>query len=327
MSPQRRILVTGGSGFIGTNLVEALLAHGDAVLSIDIRPPQNPDHVKTYRSVDLLDADGLLREVDVFQPSSIVHLGARTDLEGTKMDEYSANTAGTENLIRAAASATSVEYVVFASSRLVCEIGYTPTHEEDVCPSTAYGESKAACERIVRDANNVNFAWTIVRPTSIWGPWFGEPYSVFFEAVASGRYAHPRGRRIRKSFGYVGNTVHQLIGLIEQGADTLNHRTIYLGDDPPIEVLDWARMVAQATGGRSPREVPVPILRAAAIGGDIYERLTGRHAALTTFRLKNLMTEMIYDLGPIRQISANSPHSVGNGVETTVSWISRQSSS
>jgi hypothetical protein len=50
----------------------------------------------------------------------------------------------------------------------------------------------------------------MVRPTSIWGPWFEIPYRTFFDATARGRYLHPRGRKVRKSFGYVGNTVYQL---------------------------------------------------------------------------------------------------------------------
>ena len=166
------------------------------------------------------------------------HLAARTDLGGATLADYAANTRGVENLIDAASSSATIRRVMFASSRLVCKIGYQPAADDDYCPSTVYGESKAIGERVVRArAASAAWDWIIVRPTSIWGPWFGVPYRVFFDAVARGRYVHPRGRRIAKSFGYVGNTVHQLLALASAPSADLHARTLYLADYPPIDVL------------------------------------------------------------------------------------------
>lgn len=321
LNAKNRILVTGGSGFIGTNLVNRLLERGEVVLSIDVKSPRILGHEDHFVNVDLLDAEALTAVVAEFKPSAVVHLGARTDLDGRTSTDYVVNTAGTQNLIHAAHAAGAVEFVAFASSRLVCDIGYQPKGDEDYMPSTAYGQSKAEGERIVRRECGNEFSWTIFRPTSIWGPWFGVPYSIFFETVAAGRYTHPRGRRIRKSFGYVGNSVHQLIRLIDDTDRQLNGQTIYLGDDPPIEVLSWAQAVAEATGARPPRQLPVAFLRGAAAIGDLLEVLTGRKAPLTSFRLKNLLTEMLYDLGPINRIAGPAPIQMEEAIAATVEWM------
>ena len=180
-----------------------------------------------------------------------------------------------------------VARTVVASSRLVCRLGYEPRSDEDYCPTTAYGASKVETERIVRATTDL--PWVLVRPTSIWGPWFGVPYRDFFLNVARGRYVHPAGRRIEKSFGYVGNTTWQLHRLMTAHPADVLGRTFYLGDDPPIEVLDLARRISATLGRRAPRTVPLPLLRSAAIAGDVAER-AGVRAPLTSFRLDNLLT-------------------------------------
>lgn len=316
----RRILVTGGSGFIGTNLVDSYVARGTAVLNLDCAFPRNHAHVSNWRQVDLLDEEGLASAVEEFSPTELVHLAARTDLRGTSINDYAANVRGVENLIGALRRAPRLRRVLFASSRLVCRIGYQPTSDTDYCPTTAYGASKAEGERIVRSAG-IDASWTIVRLTSIWGPWFETPYRDFFLAIARGRYVHPRGRRVYKSFGFVGNTVHQLDRLLETTA--FPRETIYVGDYPPIEISAWASLIRHRMSAPSLREVPLPLLHAAALLGDGLQKV-GRPAPLTRFRLANMLTDMIYDLAPIQQIAGELPFSAEEGVDMTVAWLREQ---
>ena len=122
-------------------------------------------------------------------------MAARTDLDGSSIDDYSANTDGCRAVIEAAARHPQIQRVIFASSMLVCALGYSPKHDSDYCPTTRYGESKVLGERYVREMAADHFPWTIVRPTSLWGPWFSVPYKKFFDAVARRMYLHPRGWR------------------------------------------------------------------------------------------------------------------------------------
>lgn len=317
-----KILVTGGSGFIGTNLIEHFLANGDEVLSIDNCLPRNLDHVNHWRSTDLLNAPDLRNVVHSFQPHVVLHMGARTDLDGASVDDYSANTIGVNNLISALANVESLQRVIFASSRLVCRIGYEPSSEFDYCPSTPYGESKVIGEKMVRAAAaRLPCPWLIVRPTSIWGPWFDVPYKTFFLTVARGRYVHPGSGRIFKSFGFVGNTIHQLQQLLNAPADSVSGKTMYLADYPPIDVAVMANAIQQSLGVTPIKTVSVGLLRPAARLGDCFKALGWRNPPLTSFRLDNLLTPMVHDLEPLRAIVGELPYSMEDGVRITADWL------
>src|SRR6266516_8060523 len=91
-----RVLITGGSGFIGTNAVEYFAARGSDVLNLDIRPPRNPAHRAVWRESDIQDHSALRTAVKAFDPHYVIHLAARTDLLETKdIRGYAANYEGT----------------------------------------------------------------------------------------------------------------------------------------------------------------------------------------------------------------------------------------
>jgi nucleoside-diphosphate-sugar epimerase len=152
MAESLRILITGGSGFIGINLVEHYRSRGVPVLNLDAKPPRNPAHTGLWQACDILDGPGLLAQATAFQPTHLFHLAARTDLNGASLADYAANTEGTSRTIEAVTALPGLRRVIFASSRMVCRIGYQPRHDQDYCPSTPYGESKVDTERRVRAA-------------------------------------------------------------------------------------------------------------------------------------------------------------------------------
>lgn len=317
-----RILVTGGSGFIGTNLVDAYRAAGVTVRNADVAPPRNVEDSDIWSRADITRIHELRDVFSDFRPTHVIHLAARTDLDGREVADYAANIAGVRNLLTVLAEAPDpVDRVVVASSRLVCRIGYQPRSDEDYCATTAYGASKVETERLVRGA--VDLPWVLVRPTSIWGPWFDVPYRDFFLSIARRRYVHPAGKRIYKSFGYVGNATWHLHRLITATAPQVVGRTFYLADDPPIEVRDFADRISTALGRQRTRDLPLPAMRVLARSGDMLER-AGRRAPLTSFRLANLLTPMVYDLAPLTAASGDPPFDLDTGVAMTVDWMRRE---
>lgn len=320
MTPDR-VLITGGSGFLGTNLVGYYRAQGAAVLNLDIAAPRNVEHDDVWRCVDILDRERLLDAVRKFRPTHVLHMAARTDLGGRSVTDYAANVQGVANVIDAVSAADSVRRVGFSSSMLVCALGYRPNGPDDYCPTTPYGMSKVEGERLVRRAVARDYGWVILRPTSIWGPWFGAPYRGFFEAVARRLYVHPRGRKTLRSYGFVGNAVHQIDGMLRAPEEQVDGKVFYVCDYEPLEIEEWGHEIAAVFGVRPPRRVPLALLEAAAWAGDIAKKCGASRVPLTRFRLRNLLTSAVFDQGAVRAVVGDCPYTRIEGVRETVRWM------
>ena len=317
-----RIFVTGGSGFIGTNLVQYLVDNGNHVVNYDIKEPRNIEHSTFWVGGDILDFEKLVEEVGKFNPEYFVHLAARTDLNGRNVVEYPANTEGVLNVVKAIRKCGFLKRVLFVSSRLVCKIGYLPQSDSDYCPSTFYGESKVVGEKIVREnASIIPCTWAILRPTSIWGPWFDTPYKEFFLSIVNSNYIHPRGLHIYKSFGYVGNSVFMIDKLLQCSRSLVHNKTLYLTDYPPIEVQKWANLIATKSGHPLPLEIPLYFLKLVAYAGNLMKFFGWRNPPLTKFRLNNLITNMVYETSNLENICGHLPYTLDDGVELTLEWL------
>ncbi len=320
-----RILVTGGSGFIGTNLIQHCSDGGHEVLNIDIRHPKHPAAPGLFVQADILDPRGLAETIRDFDPQYIVHLAARTDLDGTSDRDYPANIEGVSNMVASAKLAPRLKRAIFASSMYVCRLGYVPRRDDDYCPHTAYGHSKQLGEELLRQQAGDQFPWTLIRPTSIWGPWFDVPYRSFFDAVRRGFYVHPHGYEIRRSYGFVLNTVVQISRLLEvEEDDTVHGKVFYVADYEPTDPLDWAQTIADRFGSRQIRQVPIAAMRLSARVGDLLKAAGMRNPPLSSFRLNNLLTNAVFDLDSTRQVAGELPYTMEQGVQITVDWMRRQ---
>jgi nucleoside-diphosphate-sugar epimerase len=318
----KRAIITGGSGFIGTNLLTHLAEQGWQVASFDVVSPRNRYHEPYWQQCDLLDRDDVARQTQAFRPSVFLHFGARTDLDERKsLAGYAANIEGVRNVVETIRATPSVQRVIFASSQLVCHLGYRPEDEYDFCPSTLYGQSKAIGEKIVRSASDIGAVWTIVRPTSLWGPWFDVPYKNFFTAIARNIYFHPGKTKTLKQWGYVGNTAYQIQKLLEAPAEQIHRSMFYLADYEPVPLRDFANQVQQAIGARPIRTMPAGLLRAAGRVGDLAQKAGWQNPPLTSFRYGNIVTSELQDLEPLREVVGQLPFSLRHGIENTLRWL------
>ncbi len=316
-----KIVVTGGSGFIGTNLISHLEKRGDSVLNVDLLPPRNPAHIQYWHRMDIRELSSLFARMDEFAPEYIVHLAARTDLRGLSVEDYSSNTDGVSNVIRVAKDLRSLSRIVFASSMLVCRPGYQPRGSTDYCPHTVYGQSKVLGESFVRAASTDDLPWTIVRPTSIWGPWFASPYRDFFETVRRRLFVKPHGIQIRRSFGFAPNTAYQLDSLMRADKTWLG-RTTYLADYEPIDIHAWSDCIADAFSVKRPISLPLFTLKLIASAGDFCQKLGVPNPPLNSFRLRNLLTSSVYPLDELHTLTGDLPYSWQSGVNLTSKWMS-----
>lgn len=316
-----KILVTGGSGFIGSNLVEYYISKGVEVVNLDIAPPKNARHKPYWRKVDILDSDALRVEIVKFSPSHIINLAAQTGTidRGRKLEDYATNFQGLRNLVEIARDIPSLERLISTSSMLVCRNGYQPQNETDYCPDTLYGQSKMLGEKVLREAGDLPYSWVIVRPTGIWGPWFDIPYKTLFRLIQRGLYVHPGNSYPVQSLGFVGNTVYQLDRLMHASYDKVHGKVFYLADYPPTDMRAWVDLIQRAFKARRIYQLPIWVLKVVATAGDVVKLAGCDVPLLSSSRLRNMLTSFVLDLDPI--ITKNLPYTLEQAVEITVNWL------
>lgn len=314
-----KILVTGGSGFIGTNLVEYLSSKNNEVLNYDICEPRNQLFLKNWVKGDILNREELLLCFNNFNPDYVIHLAARTDLDETKsLSGYTANMEGVENIVSIINTFPRIKRTIYASSRMVCRIGYVPMSFEDYCPPNLYGESKVIGEKIVNE--KANHDYVIVRPTSIWGPYFEIPYRTFFDTVKKNVFFIPKGHNPKKSFGFVYNTIFQIEKILFAPKETLE-QNYYLTDYPAIDLKEWANMVSMEFNNKKAKVIPMLPLKVAAKFGDLLQKMGWQNPPLTTFRLNNLITHMVYNTQTLEKLCGKLPYDLKEGVVITTDWM------
>jgi GlcNAc-P-P-Und epimerase len=317
----KRVIVTGGSGFIGSHLVSYLLEQGHQVLNLDKGKPLDPRQESLHQQAEILDAAALHATFDSFRPQWLFHLAARTDCdERTTVEKgYGANTIGSVNVLAAAAKCEALERVLMTSSQYVCRPGHQPSGEEDYCPHTVYGWSKVEMERAVRRAK-VSCPWLIVRLTNVWGPWHMRYRRQVWRAIRQGFYLHPGGPPIIRSYGYVGNVVRQMVGLMRAETRTVSGRVFYLGD-PPRDLYEWANGFSTALRGCPVTVVPRPLLRAISLMGDMICRVSGREFLIHSSRYRSMVTSDPAPLGATFALLGPSPISLDQAVDETARWL------
>jgi GlcNAc-P-P-Und epimerase len=316
-----KITITGGSGFIGTNLVEYYNNKRNfEVQNIDIAEPKNKEHFRFWSEADILDNARIEKLIDDFRPHYVVHLAARTDLLETKdLSQYRVNYDGTKNVIDAISKTGTVKRALFPGSMLVCKVGYIPKNETDYGPTTLYGRSKMIMEQLVRNTSQP-YSWAIFRPTSIWGPWFGEPYRNFFDLIRQNKYYHIGGKNCYKSFGFVGNTIEQINALLFTEKD-IQGKVFYMADYDYYKIKDWANEIAQLSSKRI-ATLPYPLIKSFAFLGDALKTV-GIQFPITSFRLRNMTTEVRMDLSNMKNILPELPYSRMAGNKATIEWLNK----
>ena len=317
---KRKLLITGGSGFIGTNVMNYLIENNFSCINIDFNPPKKRAHMGYWIDVDILDFDALENAITSFGPTHIIHLAATLGMDHKTLETLDTNITGTKNLIKILESKNDIKRIIFTSSLLVCRGGYIPKNDVDYCPPNFYGESKAIGEKLVRSAK-LKCEWVIVRPTSIWGPWFDYSYKSFFKVIDKNMYMHIGNNEIQKPASFSGNTVYMLMKILFENDPKINKNTYYLADYPWYSSKVWANTIQKTLDSKPIRTAPLWLLRIIAIIGSLIKAIFRIDPPLTLSRLNNMHIGGIYPIDNTKNVSGTLPHDLNESVYLTAKWM------
>jgi GlcNAc-P-P-Und epimerase len=313
-----RILITGGSGFIGTNLVDVLLEKGFDVLNLDIQPPKRSLHTDYWRDCNILDFEKTIKFFENFQPTLVIHLAARTDTLSNELDDYRINFDGTGIVLRCISLTASVERVIITSTQFVYAPPGLPVSDETYNPIGAYGMSKELSEKATRAAG-LSCTWTIIRPTNIWGPWHPRYPKEFWLVLKKGLYFHPGGKPTIRSYGYVKNIIFQIMEIMQAEPAIVNGKVFYVGD-PPIPLLDWTDGFSLAITGRHVRIVPRGLVWVLAAIGSLLAKIQIRFP-ITLSRYRSMTEDYFSPVNKTIDCFGIAPYSLYQGIDETVQWL------
>ena len=224
-----RVLVTGGAGFIGSNLVHALLSGGHAVGVIDDLSTGKPENLHPhawFRTLDILDT-AMPAAVAEFAPDAVVHLAAQASVSVSLRDPErdSAVNAGGTRAVAAAARAAGAKRVISASSAAVYgepDEALLPLLETaPKSPENPYGVSKLAAESLLAEellGTGVDFA--SFRFANVYGPrqdaaGEGGVVALFCAAMGAGTAPTVFGTGDQtRDFIYVGDVVGAIVAAL-----------------------------------------------------------------------------------------------------------------
>ena len=246
-----KILLTGGSGFIGKYLTPKLSQH-------------EVYHLKS----DLRDYDKVKEEVLAFQPNVVIHLAARTEVESSFYEQITfseVNYVGSVNIIESCKALEDFQLFLFAStmetygwqpvSDLVRDNEYIHPPEawafDETTPQNAnapYAVAKIAVEKYLEYAARAyGLPWCAMRTTNCYGRWdntFFVTESIISQMASSDTvnlgYAEPY-----RNFIHIGDLINLYLELINNvdAAKTLGGFTI--GPNNPIKMRDYAELIAK----------------------------------------------------------------------------------
>jgi len=321
-----RAIVTGGTGFIGSHLIEALLARGDDVVCVG-RPgggrargwlAQLP---VGYADVGVHDAGRLARHLE--GADVVFHLAGRNHARSAAQ-LYSLNTDGTACVVRAAAlHGAAAPHVLFASSIAAagpCRDGESLSPDSTPAPLSCYGRSKILAEAILH-AFADRVPTTIVRLPSVYGPRDRGLFKLF-RLIQRG-VALTIGSWDREvSLIHVSDLVQGLLVASRRRAEP-SGRIYYLAHPEPVTWRAFAR-AAGAALGRDPLLVSVPgwLARAVALAFETVAAL--RHTSSSVNRERMLeIAQQRWVCDPSRAITelAFTPRiTIAQGIPETVAW-------
>ncbi|KWT65556.1 UDP-glucose 4-epimerase [Hyphomicrobium sulfonivorans] len=310
-----KILITGGSGFIGTVLVRQLLAEGHDVIIYDkVRSPAYPELTIVN---DVRNAAGLVdacRGVD-----AVIHLAAEhaDDVQPVSL-YYDVNVGGAENLARACDDA-QVPHIIFTSTVAVYGLNAGIARETNaVAPFNDYGHSKWQAEQIFAEWQSADTArrLTTIRPSVVFGEGNrGNVYNLI-RAIDGGRFMMVGRGTSRKSMAYVENVASFIASRLATGS---GNEIFNYADTPDLTTAQLVEVVQRELGlPPSTMRIPLPLGLGAGYLLDTVAAITGRRFPISAIRIRKFNSDTQISADRAVQTGFQPRFSIADGLQRMV---------
>lgn len=265
----RRVIVTGGAGFIGSSVADRLLEQGCAVTAFDnFDPYYSPEQKRrnvaraqrggayTLVEADVRDPGALRQCVAGFRPDAIVHLAAKAGVRASVADptEYlQVNEQGGLNVLEAAREYGNVPVVYASTSSVYGATNIIPFREDDpaVGPLSPYAATKRGAELMVHALHHLHRQPVcMLRFFTVYGP-RGRPdmaVHTFTRKLLRGEPIRLHGEETERDFTYVDDIASGVLGALDWVQAGPRCDTFNLGRSEPVRVRRLIEILAEALG-------------------------------------------------------------------------------
>ena len=255
-----RAIVTGGAGFIGSHVVDALVARGDEVAVIDSLVHGKEENVPSAAELHVRDIREPLDDIfDAVRPEAVFHLAAQADVRVSvehPVEDAAVNVLGTVRILETARRHGA--QVVFSSTGgAIYGECVEPAREDSPCePLSPYGTAKLAGEEYVRSFNRLYGTRHIaLRYGNVYGP-RQDPHgeagvvAIFLGALARGEQAKIFGDGVQtRDYVYVGDVARATTSTLGQDSGVFN-----VGTGRETSVVELYELCAKVAGSDTPAE-------------------------------------------------------------------------
>lgn len=319
-----KVLVTGGSGFLGSHVAEQLASAGHTVRAL-VRKSSNRKFLSTLPNLEFAEGtvedrkscDEAMKGVD-----AVVHSAGLVKAR-TESEFYACNTQGTENLLEAAkAHAPNLKRFVHVSSLEACgpSLDGRPVPLDQERPVTTYGRSKLAAEKECTRRKD-ELPVVILRPAAIYGPRDVEILEAF-KAVRNRQYPVIGDGSMMGGYVYGPDCAKACIKAIEVDVPS---GSIYFVDDgePMTMARAMGELLPEALGTRPLVRfgIPFPLLRIASIGVETYGKVRKKPVMLTREKVAMLSHHWVCDSSKTQTDLGWKPEvTFPDGARLTAKW-------
>ena len=317
------VLVTGGTGFLGSHVVEQLARSGRPVRVL-VRKSSDTRFLKTLPSLEF--AEGSVDDLGSVRAAAqgataVVHAAGL--VKARSADEFMrTNRGGTENLLDAAIDAGVKRFVLVSSlAALRPSDGRGEPIPEDVEPRpvTDYGRSKLAAERSAL-AKKDRLELVIVRPPAIYGPRDREILA-FFKSIKLGVLPLLGPTQNKLSMIYGADCAAACIAALDANVPS---GSVYHVDDGRSHTMQELIELTESAMGKRARfrfHLPRKLVETAAFGAELYGRATNTAVMLTRDKCNELFEQWVCDgTRARRELNWNPSVSFEDGIRRTVAW-------